>query len=53
MFRVSGRKQVYSKRVENGDIHYMSVEELALSHYKSLGFSDGNCWFVNAHSRSQ
>ncbi|XP_022164341.1 fanconi-associated nuclease 1-like [Myzus persicae] len=37
----SGRKQVYSKKTENGDLHYMSVEELALSHYKSQGFING------------
>uniref|UniRef100_A0A2S2PDF8 Fanconi-associated nuclease n=1 Tax=Schizaphis graminum TaxID=13262 RepID=A0A2S2PDF8_SCHGA len=37
----SGRKQVYSKMTENGDCHYMSVEELALSHYKSQGFLNG------------
>ncbi|KAL4121330.1 hypothetical protein QTP88_013864 [Uroleucon formosanum] len=37
----SGRKQVYSKQSENGDLHYMSVEELALSHYKSQGFMNG------------
>lgn len=43
LFRVSsGLKQVYSKRTENGDILYMSVEELALSHYKSQGFMNGN-----------
>lgn len=37
----SGRKQVYSKMTENGDLHYMSVEELALSYYKSQGFMNG------------
>lgn len=43
MFSVpAGRKQVYSKMTENGDILYMSVEELALSHYKNLGFLNGN-----------
>jgi len=38
----SGRKQVYSKKNENGELLYMSVEEFALSHYKSLGFLNGN-----------
>eukprot|EP00102_Acyrthosiphon_pisum_P023119 XP_016660329.1 PREDICTED: fanconi-associated nuclease 1 [Acyrthosiphon pisum] len=37
----SGRKQVYSKKTENGDLLYMSVEELAISHYKSQGFMNG------------
>lgn len=37
----SGRKQVYSKISDNGDCHYMSVEELAVSHYKSQGFLNG------------
>lgn len=44
LFRApSGRKQVYSKKTENGDMLYMSVEDLALSHYKSIGFSNGDC----------
>ncbi|VVC25455.1 VRR-NUC domain [Cinara cedri] len=38
---VSGRKQVFVKKTPNGDIHFMSVEELALSHYKSEGFMNG------------
>lgn len=45
LFRgITGRKQVYSKKNENGDILCMSVEELALSHYKNRGFLNGNLY---------
>ncbi|XP_050423310.1 fanconi-associated nuclease 1-like isoform X2 [Adelges cooleyi] len=37
---VTGHKQVYAKKVKDGTL-YMSVEELALSHYKSLGYTQG------------
>lgn len=43
---IAGRKQVYSKKTENGDIYCMSVEELALSHYKNRGFLNGDLYFI-------
>lgn len=45
----SGRKQVFSKKTGNGSLLCMSVEELAISHYKSQGFSYGKNLFYTQY----